>query len=182
MKNISKPVRAHRVTSAEAEPKTKATLRGGSPRKLMQLQEHETIGLGSEPAPGVWSLDKAGESVDVHVRRRLAVNDIGWVHEAARQGIGIALLPEFACKEDLQAGRLRQVLSEWSSGERPLYALYPTPRHLSQKVTAFIDMLSAGLRSCARRGSDRYHQARADRPGRVLQGRGGRHGTKGTSR
>src|SRR5215470_8312608 len=121
--------------------------RRGRPRKPMDLEEHETIGLGSRPGPGVWSLDKAGESVDVHVRRRLAVNDIGWVHDAARRGIGIALLPEFACKEDLQEGRLRQVLGEWSSGERPLYALYPTARHLSRKVIAFIDMLSVGLRS-----------------------------------
>ena len=120
--------------------------RRGSPRGPMELQEHETIGLGSGPGPGVWSLDKAGESVDVPVRRRLAVNDIGWVHEAARRGIGITLLPEFACKDDLQAGHLRQVLREWSSGERPLYALYPTPRHLSRKVVAFIDMLSAWLR------------------------------------
>jgi DNA-binding transcriptional LysR family regulator len=121
--------------------------RRGSPRGPMDLQEHETIGLGSGPGPAVWSLDKAGESVDAHVRRRLAVNDIGWVQEAARRGIGIALLPEFACEEDLQAGRLRQVLSEWSSGERPLYALYPTPRHLSRKVIVFIDMLSVGLRA-----------------------------------
>src|SRR5262249_40979314 len=75
------------------------------------------------------------------------VNDIAWVHEAARRGIGIALLPEFACKEDLQAGRLRQGLSEWSSGERPLYALYPTPRYLSRTGVGFIDMLSAGLRA-----------------------------------
>ena len=121
--------------------------RRGRPRKPMDLQEHETIGLGSGPGPGVWCLDKAGKSVDVHVRRRLAVNDIGWVHDAARRGIGIALLPEFTCKEDLRAGHLRQVLSEWSAGERPLYALYPTARHLSRKVIAFIDMLSVGLRA-----------------------------------
>src|SRR5262249_28628500 len=66
-------------------------------------------------SPSVQQPSGHPQSVDVHVRRRLAVNDIGWVHEAARRGIGIALLPEFACKEDLQAGRLRQVLSEWSS-------------------------------------------------------------------
>lgn len=119
--------------------------RQGSPRGPLELQEHATIGLGSGPGPRVWSLDDAGESADVHVRLRLAANDIDWVHEAASRGIGIALLPEFACREDLQAGRLRQVLSEWSSGERPLYALYPTPRHLSRKVVAFIDMLTAGL-------------------------------------
>jgi DNA-binding transcriptional LysR family regulator len=95
----------------------------------------------------VWSLANGGESVDVHVRRRLAVNDIDWVHEAARRGIGIALLPEFACREDLQADRLRQVLTEWSSGERPLYALYPTPRHLSRKVVTFIEMLRDGFQA-----------------------------------
>jgi hypothetical protein len=43
--------------------------------------------------------------------------------------------------------RLREVLTDWSSGERPLYALFPTPRHLSRKVVAFIDMLTAGLRA-----------------------------------
>jgi len=83
----------------------------------------------------------------VHVRLRLAANDIDWVHEAAGRGIGIALLPDFACREDLQADRLREVLTKWSSGERPLYALYPTPRHLSRKVVAFIDVLAAGLRA-----------------------------------
>lgn len=118
-----------------------------SPRRPLDLQNHETIGLGSGSGPVVWSLDNAGESVDVQVRHRLAANDIDWVREAACQGIGIALLPEFACREDLRAGRLRQLLTEWSSGERQLYALYPAARHLSQKVGAFIEMLSAGLRA-----------------------------------
>jgi len=121
--------------------------RCGSPRNPLELQGHATIGLGSGPGPRVWSLDNAGESVDVHVRLRLAANDIDWVHEAAGRGIGIALLPDFACREDLQADRLREVLTKWSSGERPLYALYPTPRHLSRKVVAFIDVLAAGLRA-----------------------------------
>ena len=121
--------------------------RRGSPRVPMELQEHETIGLGSGPGPRVWSLDNAGGSVDVHVRLRLVANDIDWIHEAASRGIGIALLPEFACREDLQADRLRHVLTKWSLGERPLYALYPTARHLSRNVVAFIEMLSAGLRA-----------------------------------
>ena len=97
--------------------------RRGRPRKPMDLEEHETIGLGSGPGPALWSLDKAGESVDVQVRRRLAVNDIGWVHDAVRRGIGIALLPEFACKEDRQAGRRRlggALSTFWNSHSRNL--------------------------------------------------------------
>jgi hypothetical protein len=38
-------------------------------------------------------------------------------------------------------------LSPRPPSKRPLYALYPTPHHLSRKVVAFIDMLSAGLRA-----------------------------------
>jgi DNA-binding transcriptional LysR family regulator len=119
--------------------------RRGSPGAPLELQEHETIAFGAGPSPSVWSLHNAGESVDVRVRPRLAVNDVDWMHEAARRGIGIALLPEHVCREDLHAGRLRQVLTEWSSGEIPLHALYPTPRHLSRKVVTFIEMLRLGI-------------------------------------
>ena len=72
-------------------------------------------------------------------------NDVDWAHEAARRGIGIALRPEYACRDDLRAGRLRRVLTAWSSGERTIYALYPGPRHLSRKVVAFVEMLSTGF-------------------------------------
>lgn len=119
--------------------------RRGRPRTPLELQEHETIAFGSGPSPGVWSLRKAGKSVDVRVRPRLAVNDVDWMHDAASRGIGIALLSEYVCREDLQAGRLRQVLTEWSAGETPLHALYPTPRHLSRKVVTFIEMLRRGF-------------------------------------
>jgi DNA-binding transcriptional LysR family regulator len=120
--------------------------RRGSPRAPLELQEHETIAFGSGPSPGVWSLHNAGESIDLRLRPRLAVNDLDWMHEAARRGIGIARLPEYVCREDLHAGRLHQVLTEWSLGETPVHALYPTPRHLSRKVVTFIEMLRDGFR------------------------------------
>jgi DNA-binding transcriptional LysR family regulator len=119
--------------------------RRGHPKDPLELDTHETIGVGSASSPAVWSLDSAGESVDVRVRPRLAVNDVDWAYEAARRGIGIALLPEYACLDELRAGRLRQVLTEWSSGERTIYALYPTPRHLPRKVVAFVEILCRGF-------------------------------------
>ena len=125
--------------------------RRGSPRAPLELQEHETIAFGSGPSPGVWSLHNAGESIDVRVRPRLAVNDLDWMHEAARRGIGIARMPEYVCREDLHARRLRQVLTEWSLEETPLHALYPTPRHLSRKVVAFIEMLRDGFQATPER-------------------------------
>jgi LysR family transcriptional regulator, regulator for bpeEF and oprC len=39
----------------------------------------------------------------------------------------------------LKAGRLVQVLPEWTAAELPLVILYPRNRHLSAKVRAFAD-------------------------------------------
>ena len=44
---------------------------------------------------------------------------------------------------DLQAGRLQAVLTEYVPSERNLYALYLPNRHLSAKVRVFIDFLLA---------------------------------------
>jgi DNA-binding transcriptional LysR family regulator len=60
-------------------------------------------------------------------------------------GLGIALLPAQRCVEDLRSGQLRRVLPEWSSIVRPLQAVYPSGRHLSAKMTAFLDHLSASF-------------------------------------
>jgi DNA-binding transcriptional LysR family regulator len=117
--------------------------RRGNPRTPLDLQEHDTIAYSNR---SVWTLHKNGESAELQVRPRLSVNDVDWTLTAARRGIGIALIPEYTSREDLQAGRIRPVLAEWSS-EETLHALYPTARHLSRKVVAFIEILSAGLRT-----------------------------------
>lgn len=41
--------------------------------------------------------------------------------------------------EDLQAGRLRQILSDYRTGEHGLYVLYPSTRFLPLKTRLFID-------------------------------------------
>jgi DNA-binding transcriptional LysR family regulator len=42
---------------------------------------------------------------------------------------------------ELAKGRLKRVLSDWSSPETPVHAVYPSARHLSQKVSAFVELL-----------------------------------------
>ena len=66
--------------------------------------------------------------------------------DAVRSGIGIALMPKFICSEALRGGKLRQILRDFSSVATPVHALYPTTRHLSPKVLAFVDLLREKLR------------------------------------
>jgi DNA-binding transcriptional LysR family regulator len=63
-----------------------------------------------------------------------------------RSEIGVARLPEFLCRDEIRKGRLRHLLCDWSSVEAPIHAVYPTARHLSPKVVAFIELVGKRLR------------------------------------
>jgi DNA-binding transcriptional LysR family regulator len=120
--------------------------RRGTPRQPADLARHACLVFGAGVAPDVWTLKAGTDEAVVRVVPRLTVNDFEIMHDAARAALGIAAMPEFLCADDLAAGRLRRVLPEWSSADAPLHALYPTARHLSPKVAAFIDLLRRRLR------------------------------------
>jgi DNA-binding transcriptional LysR family regulator len=56
-------------------------------------------------------------------------------------GSGITLLPNIHSAADLAAGHLQRILPDWSSSGAPVHALYPSTRHHSPKVMAFVDFL-----------------------------------------
>ena len=79
--------------------------------------------------------------ITVQVRARFTVNDFDFLDEAARSGLGVAMLPVFRCIEPIRTKRLVRVLPEWCSSETPLHAVYSSTRHLSPKLKAFLDHL-----------------------------------------
>ncbi|GAB5453176.1 MAG: LysR substrate-binding domain-containing protein [Halioglobus sp.] len=61
---------------------------------------------------------------------------------AAKAGIGIAQLPEFYIKEEVDKGELVKLeQQDWNRYYRIAWAVYPNTRHLSAKVRYFIDFL-----------------------------------------
>ncbi len=60
-------------------------------------------------------------------------------------GRGIVLKALWDIEEDLEAGRLIEVLSDFSDSEINLYATYPTRTHLPRRVRVFIDHMLAGI-------------------------------------
>jgi DNA-binding transcriptional LysR family regulator len=119
--------------------------RAGTPRAPAELERHACISFGAGAAPNVWQLQSGAQKAAVRVAPRLVVNDLEMMREVARAGVGIAWIPEFACLEDIRAGKLKQVLPAWLSAETPVQALYPTARHLSPKVAAFLELMRAQL-------------------------------------
>lgn len=95
---------------------------------------------GSPDQTRSWSLTTpAGLSV-IDVDPVLGLSSLMMVRDAVRMGVGAARLPLSLVSHDLAAGRLVQ----WGSMEGPetlLWALYPSRRLLSARVSAFLDYL-----------------------------------------
>ena len=115
--------------------------RHGTPKEPADLATHACITFGAGVAPNLWTLYDGDRPIEVRVTSRLVVNDFDMMGDAARAALGIAYMPEYVCAHDLAAGRLRHVLPRWCSAEAPVQALYPTARHLSPKVAAFLDLV-----------------------------------------
>jgi DNA-binding transcriptional LysR family regulator len=57
-------------------------------------------------------------------------------------GLGIVLEPDFIVAPEIRAGRLRPLLPQFAPPRTPIAAVYPSRRHLSPKVRAFVDFLA----------------------------------------
>jgi DNA-binding transcriptional LysR family regulator len=119
--------------------------KGGAPRVPKDLERFDCVIFGAGPQRTTWTLARDGKAVTIQVRARLVVNDYDLLGEATRSGLGIATLPVFRCIDDLRARRLRRVLPQWRSPAVPLHAVYPSTRHLSPKLKAFLDHLRAQM-------------------------------------
>lgn len=113
----------------------------GTPKAPKELEKHDCILFGTELERNAWTLSSGGRTVEVPVRARLAVNEPDMLRAVTLAGAGIALLPNLNYAEDLASGRLKRILPDWSSAGVPVHAVYPSSRHDSPKVTAFVDFL-----------------------------------------
>lgn len=61
--------------------------------------------------------------------------------EAAIQGAGLAILPDYVADKDIAAGTLLAVLPSWELPQGEIHAVYPTTSYRPVKVSAFVDIL-----------------------------------------
>jgi DNA-binding transcriptional LysR family regulator len=113
----------------------------GEPKHPSELAQHECVGF---PKAGKWSLHREAESVEVDVGGRFMANSVGMFRRLATLDLGVVLLPEEMAADDVLAGRLRRVLSDWQAKPIPVYALTET-RLLPAKTQRFIEFLQQRL-------------------------------------
>jgi len=79
--------------------------------------------------------------VSVQTSGRVAVDSLEMARDLAVEGLGAVVLPRFVCQDQLLDGRLVEVWDPAELPRYPIYAVYPTQRHLSARVRSFLDLL-----------------------------------------
>ena len=88
-------------------------------------------------------VDAKGTSFSVPVTGQIEVNSPASAVRAAASGLGIAQVPEFIARTDLESGKVVTILDDYLPSDRGIYAIYPHRRYLPAKVRTFVDFLHA---------------------------------------
>ena len=87
-----------------------------------------------------WTVTTPSGPSTIAVEPVLSLSSMIMLRDAARMGAGIARLPISLVSQDLASGRLRH-WGDVEGSEIALWALYPSRRLLSARVSAFLDVL-----------------------------------------
>lgn len=86
-----------------------------------------------------FEFQRGDENLEINGRHLFATNDGNTYVAAGLEGYGVVQVPIFMAREHIDAGRLKQVLAEWTHDAVPLHVVYPPNRHLSNKLRVFVD-------------------------------------------
>jgi DNA-binding transcriptional LysR family regulator len=120
----------------------------GRPRHPHDLNSHACLGYAYLPSPDRWTfIHDSGEEAMVTPAGRLRANNGDALTFALRAGLGLAIQPEFIVWEDLVAGRLEAVMTDWSLPEIALNIVTPPGSRRPTRVSVLIEYLTRTLSS-----------------------------------
>jgi len=90
-----------------------------------------------------WQFLVDGQPENFTVRSRINANNGDVLTEAAAQGLGITLQPDFIAGSFIAAGRVEAILTDFPVPELGIYAMLPSNRHVPYRVRALMDFLAA---------------------------------------
>ena len=119
----------------------------GVPKSPEDLASHDCIALVPEGGTPRWAFRDGERLAWLPVQPRIRVNHLGLAKEAALEGLGVANVPYFACRDDIAGGRLRLVLRESTVPFGSIFVVHPPRRLVTPRVRAFRDLALAELRA-----------------------------------
>lgn len=117
--------------------------RRGAPDRPDALRGHACLRLRrTDGTAAPWRFDSPTGLVDAHVSGPFIANDYPTLLMAAREGVGIAQVPEPIVGDLVSSGALSIVLERYSPPLPGVFIYYPDRRQVLLKLRAFIDYVS----------------------------------------
>jgi DNA-binding transcriptional LysR family regulator len=116
----------------------------GAPVSPSALEQHDGILIRSPQTGRVrsWALrNRANEQFPVSLRARMTMSDPDAACDAARQGLGIALVALQTVAHHLESGELKRVLPDWYVDMGTLSIYFAAQKLLPAKTRAFVDFV-----------------------------------------
>ncbi len=124
--------------------------RHGRPEHPRDLIGHACFGYAYLPTPDRWRFTHySGEEVVVSPHGPLRANNGDVLRPMLLAGLGLAVQPEFLVWEDIAAGRLQSVMTDWTMPSVALNIVTPPSTHRPVRVDAVIELLARRLAGTA---------------------------------
>lgn len=128
----------------------------GTPRHPLDLARHRLIGYGHRQRAMPLHFSRKGEEATVLPTGPLFANNGDVMVPMIVAGGGIAVLPDFIAADELAAGTVVPILTDWSLPQSYLHLLSPPSRLRPARVRAFSDHLVDTLKRSCSGANDRY--------------------------
>ena len=119
--------------------------RHGVPSSYAELGQHTSV-VARLPTSGrrrPWLLAHGGRDVEYHPPTRVELSDGEGVAAAARLDLGLVQLPDYMVRDELDCGRLIEVLPQLRPRPQPISAVYPSSRLVPRRVRVLLDAVDA---------------------------------------
>jgi DNA-binding transcriptional LysR family regulator len=111
------------------------------------LRHVPCLAFAADDAPEVWRLVETEQREKVvNITPRLTSGELFVLRAAAVAGLGVALIPDHFCHEELHDGRLVRLLPDWCKQPGLIHAVFKSKRGLTPAVRALIDHLIIGFK------------------------------------
>ena len=116
--------------------------RHGEPAHPRDLERHNCLSFSRQTHLNDWIFAGPDGEIPIQAKGNFMANNGETIFEMALAGLGVARLARWLVEPEVRAGNLRMILQDYYRDVTvPIHAVYPTRRHLSPKVRAFVDYL-----------------------------------------
>ncbi len=116
--------------------------RFGTPLHPKELVQHQTISYSYLKHPKIWGFrDLDGNDLFIDLDSRVLTNSPEMELSLCLAGQGITRLPQFNLNDEIETGKLVELLPDYQNHPIDVFLVYPSRKHMSSRVRCFIEFI-----------------------------------------